>query len=88
MTLKELKQQAKELGIKGYSRMKKEELEKSISAYGTLKSAFQELSKVPSIVGLAPSRAATVLKGLPKGIRRKVRKEAFNAGYRGLAGIR
>lgn len=100
MTVKELKAQAKELGITGYSKMKKDDLEKAIKKAKANVSTPKVETNVPKPKHTAPVNHCTphttmnvdefglYLGNLSKGEARKARKAAFAAGFRAHAATR
>lgn len=99
MGVTELKAKAKELGIKGYSKMKKAELEQAIEAAGTVGSkqvgtvnGMAIIAANGKINGKDPVAFFKSVKGYddvtPAGARRRIRKLLRAAGHGGLASTR
>lgn len=98
MSVADLKAKAKELGIKGYSKMNTAQLEEAIAAasatgskqIGTV-NGLAILVVDGKINGKPPEEFLKSVKGFgmvsPQGARRRVRKLLHAAGYRRLAAI-
>jgi len=79
-TLAELKQEAKKLKVTGYSRMRRDELEKALNK--TKRQRAKNRLPMPTTV----EEASVVLGKLGKGEARKLRKALRNKGRGDLAG--